>query len=166
MSGLVFIFTLISLVVLATQPDLVLEELRRQNPDLEAEGITESLLLTTSFVSGALAMAWSAVAVVLAVLMAGRRPWAARGLLLCAGACALLCLIATFASPVALIPAVAAIATVSCLRRPEVRAWLGAHRADQRERSTAASRCTPAVITSGSLQNAQRTRCRPASWSS
>ena len=127
-AGVVFVTTLASLVVLASQPDVVLEELRRQNPDLEASGVSESLLLTTSYVSGGLAMAWSALAVVLAVLMAGRRAWAARGLLISAVACAVFCVLATFASPVALIPAVAAIATVASLRRPEVRAWFDAPR--------------------------------------
>ena len=127
-SGIVFAMTLVSIVLLATEPDLVLEELHRQNPDLEDQGISESLLLTTSYVSGAIAMAWSALAVALAVLMAGRRAWATKGLLICAAACALFCIVATLASPVALIPAVAAIATVSCLRRPEVRAWLTAPR--------------------------------------
>jgi hypothetical protein len=128
MGGIVFLMTLLSLVVLATQPDLVLEELHRQNPDLEDQGISESLLLTTSYVSGALAMAWSALAIVLAVLTAGRREWAAKGLLISSAACALFCLVATLASPVALIPAISAIATVSFLRRPDVRAWLAAPR--------------------------------------
>ena len=114
--------------MLVSQPDLVLEELRRQNPDLDDQGVSESLLLATSYVSGGLAMAWSALAVVLALLMAARRAWAARGLLISAAACAILCVLATFASPVALVPAVAAIATVSCLRRPDVRAWLTAPR--------------------------------------
>lgn len=123
MAGIVLAMTLASLVLLVAQPDLVLEELRRQNPDLEDQGITESLLLTTSYVSGAVTIVWSLVAIVLAFLMAGRRGWAARGLMICAAACALFCLLATLASPVALIPAAAAIATVSCLRRPDVRAW-------------------------------------------
>lgn len=127
-AGLIFVFTLISVVVLATQPDLVIEELRRQNPDLDDQGISESMLLTTSVVSGSVAMAWSGIAVVLAVLMAGRRAWAGRALMISAGACAALCLVATFASPIALIPAVAAVATISCLRRPEVQAWLRARR--------------------------------------
>lgn len=126
MAGIVFAMTATSLILLATQPDLVLEELNRQNPNLEAEGISDSLLLTTSYVSGAIALAWCAFAIVFALLMGGRRAWAARGLLISAAACALLCVLATLASPVALIPAVAAIATVSCLRRPEVRAWLDA----------------------------------------
>lgn len=124
MAGIVFAMTATSLIVLATQPDLVLDELNRQNPDLEAEGISESLLLATSYVSGGVALAWSAIAIVLAVLVGRRRAWAARGLLVCAAACALFCVLATLASPVALVPAVAAIATISCLRRPEVRAWL------------------------------------------
>lgn len=126
LAGLVFAMTLASLVLLISQPDLVLEELRRQNPDLEDQGVSESLLLTTSYVSGALAMAWSLAAIALAFLMAGRRAWAARGLMVCAATCALFCLLATLASPVALIPAAAAIATVSCLRRPDVRAWFAA----------------------------------------
>lgn len=127
-AGMVFLMTLVSLVVLVSQPDLVLEELRRQNPDLEDSGVTESMLLTTSYVSAGLVMAWSALAVVLAVLLVRRRAWAATALLICAAACALFCVIATLASAVALIPAVAAIATVSCLRRPDVRTWLDAPR--------------------------------------
>lgn len=126
MAGIVFVMTLASLVLIVSQPDLMLDELRRQNPDLESQGISESLLLTTSYVSAGLAMAWSALAIAFAVLMAGRRQWAARGLLISAAACGLLCVLATLASPVALIPAVAAIATVSCLRRPDVRAWFEA----------------------------------------
>lgn len=126
MAGIVFVMTLVSLVVLVSQPDLVLEELRRQNPDLESQGISESLLLNTSYVSGALALVWSGLAIMFAVLMAGRRAWAARGLLICAAACALFCILATLASPVALVPAVAAVATVSCLRRHDVRAWFDA----------------------------------------
>lgn len=124
MSGIVFAMVATSLILLATQPDLVLDELNRQNPDLESEGISESLLLTTSYVSGGLALAWSALAIVFALLMGARRAWAARGLMISAAVCALFCLLATLASPVALLPAVAAIATISCLRRPEVHAWL------------------------------------------
>lgn len=123
-AGLVFLMMLVSLVFVATQPDLVLEELHRQNPDLKGQGIGDSLLLTTTYISGGLALAWSALAIALAALLVRRRAWAATGLLICAATCALFCVVATLASPVALIPAVAAIATVSCLRRPDVRAWL------------------------------------------
>ena len=104
----------------------MLDELRRTNPQLESEGVSDRLLLVASYVSGGFTLVTSVLAVVLAVLMAKGRAWAARGLLLCAAACALLCIIAAIASPVALIPAIAAIATVNCLRRPEVRAWFDA----------------------------------------
>jgi len=127
-AGIVFAMTFVSLLLIALQPDLVLEELNRQNPDLEDQGVSETLLLTTSVVSGGLALLWSGAAIVLAVLTAGRRAWAARGLLISAAACAIFCVIAILASPVSLIPAMAAIVTVSCLRRPEVRAWLDAPR--------------------------------------
>ncbi len=126
MAGVVFLMTLVSLVLLATQPEVVLEELRRQNPDLEDSGVTESLLLRTTYVMGALVMVWAAVAVALAFLMASRRAWAARGLMVCAAACGVFCIVAALASPVALVPAVVAVATVSCLRRPDVRAWFNA----------------------------------------
>ncbi|WP_157953161.1 hypothetical protein [Nocardioides allogilvus] len=123
-AGIVLVLTLVSLALLATQSDLVLEELRRQNPDLEEQGVSESLLLTTAFVSGGLATLWSGLAVVLAVLTARRRAWAAKGLLISSALCAFFCIVAALGSPVALIPALAALTTVSCLRRPDVRAWL------------------------------------------
>jgi hypothetical protein len=122
-ASVVFLMTLISLVLLGSQTDGMLEELRRQNPDLEARGMTDSLLLTTSYVTGALVMLWSALAIALATLMAARRAWAARALMICALACGVFCVVAALASPAALVPAIAAFATVSCLRRPDVRAW-------------------------------------------
>lgn len=122
-AGIVLLMTLVSVVLVATQPDLVLEELRRQNPDVDDSGLSESALLTSTYVSGGLAMAWALGAIVLAFLAGARRAWAARGLVICAGACAVLCVVASLASLVALVPAIAAIATVSLLRRPESRRW-------------------------------------------
>lgn len=125
-AGFVLVSSLVTLVVLLTQPDLMLDELRRTNPELQEQGASDSLLLGASYLSVGVMLAASGLAVVLAVLMAKRRAWAARLLLICSAACALLCIIAAIASPVALIPAAAAIVTVNCLRRPEVRAWLDA----------------------------------------
>lgn len=123
MAGVVLVMTLIGLVLFIAQPDVALEELRRQNPDLDDSGVSDARLLATSYVSGALVVLWSALAIVLAVLTAGRRAWAARGLMICAAVCAVFCLLATLASPVTLVPALAALVTVSCLRRPDARAW-------------------------------------------
>lgn len=125
-AGFVLVSSVVTLVVLVTQPDLMLDELRRTNPELESQGTSDRLLLAAAYFSGGFTLFTSGLAVVLAVLMAKRRAWAARLLLICAGACALFCIIAAIASPIALIPAAAAIATVNCLRRPEVRAWFDA----------------------------------------
>ena len=125
-ASVVFLMTLISLVLLGSQTEVMIEELRRQNPDLEASGVTDSLLLTTSYVTGAIVMLWSVLAMVLAYLTAARRAWAARALMICAAVCGVFCVLAALASPVALIPAIVAIATVSCLRRADVRAWFDA----------------------------------------
>ncbi len=124
-AGLIFLMSLVSLVVLATQPDLVMEEVRRQNPDLAEQGISETMLRTTSYVTGGIVLVWSASVMVLAMLMAGRRRWAAHAVFVSAAVCAVLCIVATLASPVALFPAMAAIATLSCLRRADARAWFG-----------------------------------------
>ncbi|UUZ61501.1 hypothetical protein [Nocardioides sp. B-3] len=125
-AGFIPVSSPVTLVVLITQPDLMLDELRRTNPELEEQGASDRLLLGASYVSVGLMVAVSGLAVVLAVLMAKRRARAARLLLICSAACALFCIIAAIASPIALIPAAAAIATVNCLRRPEVRARLDA----------------------------------------
>lgn len=125
-ASVVFLMTLVSLVLLGSQTEVMIEELRRQNPDLEASGVTDSLLLTTSYVTGAIVMLWSVLAMVLAYLTAARRAWAARALMICAAVCGVFCVLAALASPAALIPAIVAIATVSCLRRADVRAWFDA----------------------------------------
>lgn len=122
-AGLVFVMTLASVVLFATQPDLVLDELRRQNPDIEESGLSEATLVATSYVSGGIGMLWSLLAIALAVLTGAGRGWAARGLVICAAVCAVLCVMAALASLAALVPAIAAILTVSLLRRPESRAW-------------------------------------------
>ena len=126
MAGLVLVSSLLTLVVLVTQPDLMIDELRRTNPELESQGASDRLLLTAAYFSCGFTLITSGLAIVLAVLIAKRRAWAARLLLICAGACALFCILAAIASPIALIPAAAAIVTVNCLRRAEVRAWFDA----------------------------------------
>lgn len=122
-ASVVLMMTLASLVLAVSQPDAVLEEVRRQNPDLDESGVSESLVLRASYVMAVLVLIWCAVAIGLAVLTARRRAGAARALLVCAAVCAVVSVLATFGSPVALVPALAAVATVRCLRHPAARAW-------------------------------------------
>lgn len=122
-ASVVVLMTVSALALLLSQPDVFLEDMRRQNPRLADGSWTDDYITRASFLIGAVMVIWSAVAIGLAFLMANRRAWAARGLMICAAACAVLCVISALASPVALVPGIAAAVTVSCLRRPDVRAW-------------------------------------------
>ena len=122
-SGLVLVMTSIAVAVMLSSPDLVLEEMRRQSPELAEQGISDAMLRRTTLVTGTLALLWSAAALTLALLMIGRRAWARTGLLVSASACAACCVLATLGSLVVAVPALASISVVACLRRPEVRAW-------------------------------------------
>lgn len=122
-SGLVLLMTVMGVAVMVASPDLVLEEMRRQNPELVDQGVTESLLRVTTFAMGGVCIVWAGTAIALAVLAMGGRRWAARGLLVSAVASAGLCAVAAVAALPAALPALAALATVACLRRPEVRQW-------------------------------------------
>lgn len=122
-SSAIFVLALIGLVLFISQPDVQLAEMRRRNPAFEDSAVTDSVLLTTVYLAAAVILLWSALTVVLAVLVAGRRAWAARALLVGAVVFAGFSLFATLQSTAALVPAFAALVTISCLRRPEVRAW-------------------------------------------
>ena len=71
-AGFVLVSSLVTLVVLVTQPDLMVDELRRTNPQLESEGASDRLLLVAAYISGGFMLVTSALAVVLAVLTAKR----------------------------------------------------------------------------------------------
>lgn len=123
-AGLVLVLVTISVIVMAVSPDVLLDEVLRQQPDLEDQGVTQSMLQTTTFVMGGIVIAWAATAIVLAFLTLGRRRGAAQALLVSAVLSSVLCVVGTFASLVLALPAFASIVTVAVLRRPDVRAWL------------------------------------------
>jgi hypothetical protein len=123
-AGLVLVLTAISVLVMALSPDVMMEEVLRQQPDLEEQGVTQQMLRATTFVMGGIVIAWAATAIVLAFLTLGRRRGAARALMVSAVLSTVLCVVGTFASLLLALPAFASIITVAVLRRPEVRAWL------------------------------------------
>lgn len=127
-AGLVLAMVTIAVAATATSPDLVLEEMRRQRPDLAEQGIDGRTLRATVLLMGSVTMAWAGLAVVLAVLMLGRRPWARTGLLVSSTLCTVASVLGTLGSLLLVVPALASIAVVACLRRPEVRAWFAAPR--------------------------------------
>lgn len=123
-AGLVLLLTAISVLVMALSPDVMMDEVLRQQPELEEQGVTQQMLQVTTFGMGGLVIAWAATAIVLAFLTLARRRGAARALMVSAALSAVLCVIGTFASLLLALPAFASIITVAVLRRPDVRAWL------------------------------------------
>lgn len=128
-AGLVLLSSLSGVVLMATSPEAMFEELERSAPQLAEQGISNEMVRITTFVTGALAIVWCVAAMALAALMLGRRRWAARGLILVATLSAMISLAAMIGSIVMVIPAAAALMTVLCLRQPGVVQWF--HGADR-----------------------------------
>ena len=104
------------------QPDTLLDEVHKQNPDLADQGITDAVLRTTVYVTAVVVMVWSLAAVALGVLAWRRVRWAATGLMVSAGVAGGLCLLVVVGSALLLLPLVGCAATVALLLRPEARA--------------------------------------------
>ncbi|MCW2792818.1 MAG: hypothetical protein JWO76_1916 [Nocardioides sp.] len=122
-AGLAVVLMGASIAVLAGNPDLVLDELRRQNPDLAAQGVTDTMVLNVTFVLGGIIVAWSLAAVALAVLTFRRVNWARIALVVSAALAAVLCLLATITQVLMALPLAACVVTLALLVRPDIRAW-------------------------------------------
>lgn len=125
LAGLALMISLASLVLVLSQPEMVMEELQRQDPDLmEQAEVTQDMLVATSALLGATVVGWSVFAIVLAVLTLRGRASAAVALLVSAVFTAVFCFVGSLAALPLIVPALGAVVVVSILRRPEVRAWL------------------------------------------
>ncbi|MGZ5399727.1 MAG: hypothetical protein ACXWDL_01150 [Nocardioides sp.] len=110
-----------SAVLMSSNPEMVFDELARQNADL---GGTDSATLTeATYVTAGLVGGWSLLAIVLGVLTYRRVRWGRLGLVASAGVAAVVCLVAALSSLLLIVPAAATLATVVLLNRPEVRGW-------------------------------------------
>ena len=127
-SALVFVVMLVSVAVLLAAPDLLIDELNRQNPELREDGLTSETLRRTVLYAGSLLVVWSVVASVVAVYAWRGRHWAWRTLLVSAGSATGLCLLAAIGSPAMLVPLAVCAVTIPLLLRSEVRAFVRAHR--------------------------------------
>lgn len=124
--GLTALLSVVSVLAVATQADLVLEEMERQAPDLVDQGVTVQMVQATTFVMGGVLTLWAGLAVVLAALLLARRAWARTALMTSAGLAAVLCFVSSFFSPALVVPALACVSVLVLLRRPDVRAWFTA----------------------------------------
>ncbi len=123
-SALAAIALVVTGVVVAVQPDVLLDDVHRRSPDLADQGVSDSLLLGVTFVMLAALVVWCVAAAVLAVLVVRRVDWARIVLVVSAGIAAALSLAGTVAGAVLLVlPLVAAVATIVLLVRPDSSAW-------------------------------------------
>ena len=123
-SGLTALGMVLTGVLLAVSPDVLLDEVHRQNPELESEGVTDGLLVGVTFAMIAALVLWCVAAAVLAILVFHRVEWARIVLVVSAAAAAVLSLIGTAVGAFLLaLTLVASVVTLALLLRPEVRAW-------------------------------------------
>jgi hypothetical protein len=123
-SAVVFVVMLVSVAVVVAAPDMLIDELYRQNPELRSDGIGPATLRSTVLFAGTLLVAWSVVASVLAAYAWRGRLWAWTALLVSACCASVLCLLAALGSPAMLVPLMLCAATIPMLLRPEVRAFV------------------------------------------
>jgi hypothetical protein len=123
LSGMAALMMGLSALVIALQPDLVFDELRRQNPDFGEQGVTDRAVQIATYVAAGVTVLWALAAVVLAVLVLRRSGWARIALLVSAAGAGGACLVASLGSVLMVLPAFGCAVTFSLLLRPEVRAW-------------------------------------------
>ncbi|WP_181309762.1 hypothetical protein [Nocardioides campestrisoli] len=123
-AGIALLFSALGILITVGDPDLVLEEARRQQPELLDQGVTEAMLVSSTYVVGGVAVLWSLAAVVAAVLLVRRVAWSRTLLIVLAVATALVGFMMALSTPLMLLPTISAGAVVLMLQRPDVRAWL------------------------------------------
>lgn len=122
-TAMAFVALLMSLVFVVAAPDLVFDELHRQNPGLAQQGFDEAAIRLTIWLTAIVVMVWSLVAAVLAALAWRRLGWARIALVVSAGLTGAVCLVGAITSPVLAAPLVAAAATATLLLRRDVGQW-------------------------------------------
>lgn len=128
-SGLTLVGTIASGVYLGLQPDVLLDEVRAQNPDLETQGVSDDLLVGVSLAMLAGFALWCAAACVVAFFVVRGHEWARITLIVSAATATAVFLVGTVAGAYLLaITLGAGIATIVLLVRPESRAWFAQRR--------------------------------------
>ncbi len=113
-----------SAVALAVSPDLMLDQLHKDNPELAAQGASDDLLLVVTYVMIAGLVLWCVSAAGLAVLVLRGVDWARIVLIVSAATCAALCLIGSAVGAFVLVlPLIASGVVVAMLARADTRPW-------------------------------------------
>ena len=122
-AGGLLTLSLLWVAIAGLSPEFLRTVLEQQQPDLFDDGLTLQQVRETVFAYAGAFIVWCVVALVLAGFAMARRDWARRGLMIIAAFSAGGCLVFVATTPLVVIPAAAAVATVVCLRRVEVRRW-------------------------------------------
>jgi hypothetical protein len=113
-----------SAVALAVSPDLMLDQVHKDNPDLAAQGVSDDLLLVATYVMIAGLVLWCVSAAGLAVLVLRRVDWARIVLVVSAATCAVFCLVGTAVGAFVLVaPLLASAFVVAMLVRADAKVW-------------------------------------------
>ncbi len=122
MAGGLLTLSLLWVAIAGLSPEF-LRSVLEQQPDMFDEGLTFEQVRSTVLAFAGAFIVWCAAALVMAGFAMARRDWARRGLMIIAGFSAVGCMAFVLDTPLVVFPAMAAVATVVCLRRVEVRRW-------------------------------------------
>lgn len=122
-AGGLLALSLLWLAMAGLSPEFLMSVLEQQQPGMVDDGLTLEEVRETVYAYASVFIVWCLLALVLAGFAMARRDWARRGLMVTAAFSAAVCLVFVVSTPLVLIPAAAAVATVVCLRRIEVRRW-------------------------------------------
>jgi hypothetical protein len=125
--GLTAVGVLLTGVAFGLEPDLVIDEARKQSPELSQQGITDTMLIVTTYALLGFVLLWCIAGAVLAVLTYRRVAWARIVLVVSASVAAAISLLGSAMGGFLLVlPLAAAVVCVALLLRPDVRPWLDA----------------------------------------
>jgi len=113
----------LTVLVLLVAPDLVFDEVRRQDPDFGTGGVSEGDVRRAAFIGSAIAGVWCGAAIGLAVATFQGFRWGWVALLVSTVAAGIASSLLMLGSMVLVVPLVAAAVTTGLLIRPESRAW-------------------------------------------
>lgn len=123
MAGGLLALSVMWIAIAGLAPDLLARMVDEQQPDLTDAGLTVDELRGMMLGLAGGFIVWCSVALVLAGFVMARRDWARKGLMAVAALSAGACLALLPSTVLVVVPAVAAVVTVVCLRRVEVRRW-------------------------------------------
>ena len=122
MAGGLLTMSLLWVAIAGLSPELLRSVLDEQ-PELVDQGLSFDQVRDTVLAFAGAFIVWCVVALVLAGFAMARRDWARRGLMVIAAFSAVGCMFFVLENLLVVFPAMAAMATVACLRRVEVRRW-------------------------------------------